>query len=173
MIKKQTSRILMLLPLIAAGIFMSSCSQQLAMVHSPNQHLAIVQATNGHGVPVVSKPETVAMTATPLEMASPEVKTVVPQEKAESPVKMNFIQKKMAKMAITKIGNKSSSIANVISKSSATEHGAYYEHSLRVAIVLIIIGLVLEAFGWPLGYIGFIFLLIGLIFLLFWLLDMA
>ena len=177
MIKKPTPRIFIKLQLFAVVILMSSCTQRLAMVNTTHKQLAISQETNSSrasiavnqnapapGINVMA--EELAPTSLPY-IAPPGTPVNTPAR-----VKTNFLEKKIEKMAIAKIGNKAAVTPSTISKSNAKEHGAYYEHSLRVALVLILVGLLISAFGWPFYAIGGIFVIIGLIFLLFWILDM-
>jgi len=173
MIKNRTPKLLMKLQLIAAVIVMSSCSRQLAMVHSTNQHLAIVQAIGSHHAAATIKPEANTLAVAAPEVVLPEIKQAVPQGEPAGLAKMNILQKKIAKMAVAKVGMKTMLNPKVVTKSNATEQGAYFEnHMLRVALVLILVGLLISAFGWPFYAVGSLFVIIGLIFLLLWALEM-
>jgi len=154
-------------------VFISSCSQKIAMVKSIHNQPAFVQSGNGqihsvscpnHKIAVIQP----ALIQAPIAPISNSNKSLAITKTARH----SFIKKAAASIAMTKMVRNIESKTNIISSQRVTEHGAeipfYLKLAIIFAIVAIILGLVSNQFIF--GFLAALCLIAAFVFLLLWVL---
>jgi hypothetical protein len=165
---------------LAAGLLLASCSHTAKMTRTETGSLQYAQTA-----PQTEHLNTAPEAATLPKAVQPDVQVVTAPEKMDvprlNPKQPSSLKEKLTVTAVKKqfrekYAETSQKISQnkLLKQATASDKDLQLERKIKIAIILIVVGLILGSFGWKYSLfwlIGTIMVAIGLIILLFWLLD--